>query len=94
MIDGKDAGGVAGRHAKIRKAVATISQGKRFVIVDGVGYPAVGSIAGISNADVAKLLGAPVLMIGRPGLGDAVDAMSLHSTYFTAHGATVLGAIW
>jgi MoxR-like ATPase len=74
--------------------VATIAKGRRFVIVDGVGYPAVGSIAGVSNADVARLLGAPVLMIGRPGLGDAVDAMNLNSTFFTANGGSVLGAIW
>ena len=39
-------------------------QGKKLVLVDGVGYPAVGSVAGCSNADVAATLGAPVLIVG------------------------------
>lgn len=31
------------------------------------GYPAVGSICSISNADVAKAIGAPVLIVGKSG---------------------------
>lgn len=60
-------------------AVKEIGIGKRLVLIDGVGYPAVGSICGISNADVAKALQAPVLLVGKSGVGDAVDSFNLNA---------------
>ncbi|CAM9170090.1 unnamed protein product [Chrysoparadoxa australica] len=75
-------------------AVAKLSMGKKVVIVDGVGYPAVGSICGVSNAQVAKTLEIPVLLVGKSGVGDAVDSFNLNETFFNAHGVTVLGALF
>ena len=75
-------------------AVAEISQGKQFVIVDGVGYPAVGSICNLSNADVAAKLRAPVLLISKSGVGDAVDSYNLNSAYFEHKKVHVLGGIF
>ena len=63
----------------IQDAVDTIQTGKKLVIIDGVGYPAVGSICGVSNADVAHALGAPVLLVGKSGVGDAVDSFNLNA---------------
>lgn len=63
----------------VREAVAQISVGKRVVLVDGVGYPAVGSICGVSNADVAAALNVPVLLVGKSGVGDAVDSFNLNA---------------
>jgi dethiobiotin synthetase len=77
-----------------REAVEQISKGKTFVLVDGVGYPSVGSICNISNADVAKALGAPVLLVGKSGVGDAVDSHNLNAAYFEHKGVTVLGSIF
>lgn len=65
----------------VRSAVAEISVGKTIVLVDGVGYPSVGSICGLSNADCAAVLGAPVLLVGKSGVGDAVDSFNLNSRY-------------
>jgi len=78
----------------IQESVDTISKGKRVVIIDGVGYPAVGSICGCSNAVVAKRINAPCLLIGRKGVGDAVDSFNLNASYFGAHEVPVLGAIY
>jgi len=78
----------------IQESVDTISKGKRVVLIDGVGYPAVGSICGCSNAVVAKRINAPCLLIGRKGVGDAVDSFNLNASYFGAHGVPVLGAIY
>lgn len=75
-------------------AVMNIKRRRKFVLVDGVGYPAVGSICGISNAHTAAALKAPVLIIGKSGVGDAVDSHNLNSTFFEHHGVTVLGAIF
>jgi dethiobiotin synthetase len=42
-------------------AVDEAAQGKRVVLVDGVGFPAVGSICGTDNASVSRACGYPVI---------------------------------
>jgi len=81
---------------KIFQAVEDLKgrEGRRIVIVDGVGYPAVGSICGISNASVAKYLNSPVLLVGKSGVGDAVDSFNLNSTFFAYHSVPVLGGVF
>lgn len=84
-------------HVLLQRAVAAvrqIAQGKKLVLVDGVGYPAVGSICGVSNADVARALDAPVLLVGKSGVGDAVDSFNLNAAFFQLSGVTVLGGVF
>ena len=69
-------------------------QGRRLVVVDGVGYPGVGSCTGTSNGSVAQLLGAPVLLVSRPGVGNAIDSAVMAREYFARFGAPVLGAVF
>jgi len=80
--------------AQIENSVASLEKGKKIILIDGVGYPAVGSICGISNADIAAYLCSPVLIVGRPGVGDAVDSFNLHRTFFLAKDVPVLGAVF
>jgi len=80
-------------HDKILDAFKQFAD-KKIVIVDGVGYPAVGSCVGISNATVANLLDAAVLLIGPEGVGDAIDSTLLNLDYFNVHHSTVIGAIF
>lgn len=75
-------------------SVSMIGQGKTLVVVDGVGYPSVGSICNISNAHVAQALSSPVLLVGKSGVGDAIDSHNINSTYFQSFGVTVLGAVF
>ena len=63
-------------------AVDEIGRGKLITVIDGVGYPAVGSICGISNADIASAVGASVLLVGKSGVGDAVDSFNLNATLY------------
>jgi dethiobiotin synthetase len=79
---------------EVQQSVDEIARGKMFVLVDGVGYPSVGSICNLSNADVAKKLSAPVLLIGKTGVGDAVDSYNLNNAYFELKGVRVLGGIF
>ncbi|KAL3668409.1 hypothetical protein V7S43_006497 [Phytophthora oleae] len=79
---------------KARKKVDEVGRGKKIVVVDGVGYPAVGSICEVSNAHVAKALEVPVILVGKKGVGDAVDSFNLNATYFESHGVKVLGGIF
>ena len=76
------------------RAVDDIGRGKRLVLVDGVGYPSVGSICNISNGHVAQALRSPVLLIGKTGVGDAVDSYNINATFFEHFGVTVLGGIF
>lgn len=80
--------------AHAARAVDHIGRGKRFVLVDGVGYPSVGSICNISNGHVAQALRCPVLLIGKSGVGDAVDSYNMNATYFESFSVTVLGGIF
>jgi len=80
--------------AKCAAAVERVSAGKKLTIIDGVGYPSVGSIVGCSSADLAVACSAPVLLVGKPGVGDAVDSFNLCARYFEAQRIPVLGAIF
>lgn len=93
VIDGK-AESVDVRRSRIQKAVNKIAEGKKWVLVDGVGYAAVGSVAGVSNAEVASLLNAPVLAVGRPGIGNAIDSMNFILAYFEKYHVHMVGACW
>lgn len=75
-------------------AVERISQGKRVVVIDGVGYPSVGSIVGCSSADIALACHACVLLVGKQGVGDAIDSYNLCATYFERRGIPVIGAVF
>ncbi|TMW57293.1 hypothetical protein Poli38472_003218 [Pythium oligandrum] len=81
----------------LRKAnakVEEVGRGKKVVVVDGVGYPAVGSICGVSNASVAHAVQAPVVLVGKKGVGDAVDSFNLNACFFESQDVAVLGAIF
>lgn len=93
--------------AKVEDAVDSLARDKDVVIVDGVGFPAVGSICGTDNASVALASSYPVsysytmdrkalgvLLVGGPGVGSAVDAYNLNATYFQRANVPVLGAVF
>ncbi len=89
-------------------AVDKLAMNKRIIIIDGVGYPAVGSICGTDNVSVAKACGyeiklsdgkreiipPAVLIVGKRGVGDAIDSYNLNATYFKAQNVKVMGAIF
>ena len=85
---------------KVTAAVKELVVGKRVVIIDGVGYPAVGSICGVDNASVALACGYSedralgVILVGPSGVGHAVDSFNLNSNYFDAKRVPVMGAIF
>jgi hypothetical protein len=107
-------------------AITTTTYKKKVVIIDGVGYPAVGSVCGTDNADVARACGylslinddknhvdstgtstphssssclemrrpVPVLLVGKSGIGDAIDSYNLNASYFTSKHVPVMGVIF
>jgi len=92
VLDGRD-GSEADRLSKIVSACHKIGEGKDVVVVDGVGFAAVGSVAGVSNAQVAAALGAPTILVSKPGVGGTIDMVNMMLSYYDNHKATILGMI-
>lgn len=53
-----------------------------FLIIEGAGHPGVGSVLNLSNARIARLLDASVLMVTGGGVGNVVDAVALDTALF------------
>ena len=80
--------------ADVQAAIAAIGKAKRLLLVDGVGYPGVGSVIGLSNAEVAKMIGARVVCVShKKVLGDIIDDFSYMAGYFNHHEVEVLGLV-
>jgi BioD-like phosphotransacetylase family protein len=75
--------------AKVLAAAAEIEKQCDFMIIEGSGHPGVGSILGLNNARMAKLLNAPVLMVTGGGLGNVVDGVTLNKALFEQAGVEV-----
>ena len=60
-----------------------------FLIIEGAGHVGVGSVIGLSNARIAKLLNAPVLMVTGGGLGNVVDSVYMNLALFEKEGVDV-----
>ncbi len=63
------------------------------VIYEGTGHPGVGSVANVSNAHVAKLLNAGVVMVVEAGIGNAIDMLNMTTSLFREEGVPILGVI-
>jgi BioD-like phosphotransacetylase family protein len=67
---------------RIVHACAELEKKCDFIIIEGSGHPGVGAVMQISNARVARLLNAPVLLVTGGGLGSVVDRMSMIQALF------------
>jgi len=63
------------------------------VVFEGTGHPAVGSVVNLSNADVAKMVDAAVVMIVEGGIGRTLDKLSLSLAVFAESDVPVIGVI-
>ena len=57
----------------IRDAYEKIAKDNDLVIIEGTGHAGVGSVLNLSNATVAHLLDANVIMISSGGVGKPID---------------------
>lgn len=77
---------------KILHAVEVLDRECDFLIIEGAGHGGVGSVLGMSNARVARMIDAPVLMVTKGGIGSVVDAVSMNAALFRQEGARI-GAV-
>lgn len=87
ILDGRLAAAEVRRRMAL--ALAELDANNDFLIVEGSGHSGVGSVIGLSNAAVAKLAGAPVMIVAGGGIGNAADAMALNLALFRQEGVPV-----
>jgi uncharacterized protein len=87
MVDGKVT--VADLESRIIEACDKLDRSCEFLIIEGTGHAGVGSILKLSNARVARMLGAPTLMVTGGGIGSVVDSVSINQALFEKEGAEV-----
>jgi dethiobiotin synthetase len=63
------------------------------LVYEGTGHPGVGAVVDLSNAQVAKRLGARVIMVAKGGIGSAVDRLIMSIALFQQEGVPVDGVI-
>ncbi len=67
---------------RIAEAIDKLSRKNDFLIIEGAGHTGVGSVIGCSNARIAKLAEAPVMMVTGGGLGNVVDSACMNMALF------------
>ena len=77
----------------IVRAVRELEQKYDFLIIEGAGHGGVGAVIGLSNAKVAKLIDAPVMIVTESGIGKVIDAVHLNLALYEREGADVRGII-
>lgn len=78
---------------RIQKAFDRVAWEKEFVLCEGSGHAGVGSVFDLSNAQVAKILGAKVVIVTRGGIGKPIDEVALNQALFEKAGVEVIGVI-
>lgn len=78
---------------RIEDAFDRVAWEKDFVLVEGSGHAGVGSVFDLSNAQVAKILNAKVVIVSRGGIGKPIDEVALNQALFEKEGVEVIGVI-
>src|SRR5213594_4627234 len=78
---------------KIQKAFDRVAWEKDFVLCEGSGHAGVGSVFDLSNAQVAKIVGAKVIIVTQGGIGKPIDEVSLNRALFEKEGVEIIGVI-
>lgn len=77
----------------IRKSFNYLSSKYKVVVVEGTGHPGVGSVFNLSNAEVASMLGTPVILVLNGGIGSTIDRFNLCVEPFRNKRVKILGVI-
>ncbi|MEI7728191.1 MAG: AAA family ATPase [Verrucomicrobiota bacterium] len=78
---------------KIQRAFDRVAWERDFVLCEGSGHAGVGAVFDLSNAQVAKALGAKVIIVARGGIGKPIDEVTLNQALFEKEGVEIIGVI-
>jgi len=79
--------------ARIMASFGRLQQAHSVLVIEGTGHAGVGSCFDLSNARVAEMLGAGVVIVTDGGIGRAIDEVALSLHLFRKHGVRVLGIV-
>jgi len=88
-----DGGNAEVLEKRIQKAFDRVAWEKDFVLCEGSGHAGVGSVFDLSNARVARLLGAKVVIVSRGGIGLPIDEVAINHALLEKEGVEVIGII-
>lgn len=77
----------------VTESYKRVAEQNDLVVIEGTGHAGVGSVFDMSNADVAELLGAKVLLVSAGGIGRPIDEIMLNKALFDKKGVEILGVI-
>ena len=78
---------------QIRDSFRRVAKNRDLVVIEGTGHAGVGSVFDHSNARVAKLLGAGVILVSSGGVGRPIDEIMLNKALLEKEGISLLGVI-
>lgn len=78
---------------RVVSAYQRLSANKDFVLIEGTGHAGVGSVFDMSNAHVAKMLNAPIVLVTIGGIGRPIDELVLNKNLFDTADVSLKGAI-
>jgi len=78
---------------RIKESFNRVAENMDLVVIEGTGHAGVGSCFDLSNAAVAKLLDAPVILITSGGIGRPIDEVLLNAALFEKEGVKLKGVI-
>jgi len=78
---------------QIRDSFGRLQEKHQLVIIEGTGHAGVGSCFGLSNARVAQMLDANVVIVASGGIGRPIDEISLSLALFKQYNVNVTGVI-
>ncbi len=78
---------------RLMSASKALQERYDLVVYEGTGHPGVGSIVNLSNARVAKILGAGVIMVVEGGIGSTIDMLNMCLALFREEKVPMLGVI-
>lgn len=77
----------------IRRSFKIAAEDNDLVIIEGTGHAGVGSVFDLSNAKVARMLNAKVVIVSRGGIGGPVDQIAINQALFEKESAPVIGVV-
>jgi hypothetical protein len=78
---------------QVAEAFGRLQAAHEVVLIEGTGHAGVGACLDLSNARVAQLLRAKVVIVTDGGVGRAIDEVALSLCLFGAHQVPVLGVL-
>jgi dethiobiotin synthetase len=78
---------------RIKNANKILNDTYDLTVFEGTGHPGVGTVTGVNNAKVAKMLDAGVIMVVEGGIGNTIDKFYMTTSLFREEGVPIIGVI-